>query len=112
MLQKLAQNKFFLLFDYILAILGVVAALYIVLNGQALQARTGIYNDLDCIIAYLGILLVLEASRRISGPALPLLAILFLAYCYFGRYIPLPLFAHRGYSIRRILSSYKISSKG
>lgn len=54
---------------------------------------------------------LLEATRRISNPVLPCLAIIALLYCYFGRYMP-QMLAHRGFSVARIVNHMYLGTEG
>ena len=64
----------------------------------------------------LAILFVLEGARRSIGAPLPIIAILVLINCYLGPYflkIPgLTLFAHRGYSVSRIIDYMYLGTEG
>ena len=60
-------------------------------------------TTMDMIMGVALILLVLECSRRISGPALSILSIIFLIYGHYGRSFP-GVFRHRGYAWDRIVS--------
>src|SRR5665648_721280 len=88
--------------DIILAILGAGVCYYLVLFYNAMVIRSGLPTTLDLIVGGLTILLVLEATRRIIGSALPIVVIVFLLYSYFGQIMP-GFFAHRGYSLERII---------
>lgn len=59
-------------------------------------------TNLDLVMGAILIFLVLECSRRISGPALTILSIIFLLYGHYGRYFP-GIFQHRGYTWERII---------
>lgn len=107
--KKSPKHKFTIL-DGILALAGVVVNLYIVFNLESLAMRAGIPTTLDVIMAVLAILLVLEAGRRVIGLDLPILGIIFLAYAYFGPY--LPFLAHRGYSVQRISEYMYLTLEG
>ncbi len=50
--------------------------------------RSGAETRFDLLIGGLGILLVLEATRRTVGIALSIIASLFIVYAYFGAYMP------------------------
>ena len=59
--------------------------------------------------------MVLEATRRTSGWVLPVTALLFLAYGYYGSLldrIGLDLIAHRGYSIARLVGTLYMTLEG
>lgn len=97
--------------DIIFALLGVAVTFYIILNLEELALRAGRANLLDLILGAILILLVLEGTRRSIGIALPLVAVTFLIYAYFGPYMPGPL-AHRGFSIQRIISHLYLTTEG
>ncbi|GHS87752.1 C4-dicarboxylate ABC transporter [Synergistales bacterium] len=108
---KKAPNDRIPWYDYVFALLGAFVTLYMVFQFRAMLDRAGTPNDLDLIVGCLGILLVLEATRRVSNPVLPAIAIFFLFYCYFGRYMP-ALFQHRGYNFYRIINHMYLGTEG
>ncbi len=82
------------------------------LDGKSLGDRAGAEVSLDYVVGGIGLVLVLEATRRSIGIALPLLAFLFLLYASFGQFMPDWLFPHRGYSLQRIVSQTFLHSQG
>ncbi|WP_277099451.1 TRAP transporter permease [Corynebacterium riegelii] len=84
-------------YDVILILLSISTAVYVYLNYDDIVRRAGVATMWDVIMAAVLVLLVLEAARRISGWALPILGVLFVLYAVFGRAIP-GMFRHRGYS--------------
>ena len=82
------------------------------LDGKSLGDRAGAELPLDYIIGGLGLLLILEATRRSIGVTLPLLSLAFLLYAGFGQFMPDWLFPHRGYSVQRIVSQTFLHSQG
>jgi len=103
-------------YDLFFALLASLMSLYIFLEFNALGLRTGAPDRADLIIGGFAILLVLEGARRSIGPPLPIIAGLILINCYLGPYfleIPgLTLFAHRGYSISRIVDYMFLGTEG
>lgn len=97
--------------DIILAVSGIIVTSYIIFNLEELAFRAGRATTLDLIMGGILILLVLEGTRRSIGAALPIVAITFLIYAYFGPYMPGPL-AHRGFSISRIISHLYLTTEG
>jgi TRAP transporter 4TM/12TM fusion protein len=81
-------------------------------DGMSLGDRAGVEVKMDYVIGLLGVLLVLEATRRSIGSTLPLLAIAFLVYAAFGQSMPDWLFPHRGHSWERIVSQTFLQSQG
>ena len=82
------------------------------LDGKPLGERAGAELRPDYIIGGVGLVLILEATRRSIGMTLPLLSFAFLFYASFGQFMPDWLFPHRGYSIQRIISQTFLHSQG
>ena len=82
------------------------------LDGKSLGDRAGAELPLDYIIGGVGLILILEATRRSIGVTLPLLSLAFLLYAGFGHFMPDWLFPHRGYSVQRIVSQTFLQSQG
>jgi TRAP transporter 4TM/12TM fusion protein len=82
------------------------------MTGRSLGNRAGFGNATDAIVGVIGLLLVLEGTRRTIGIALPLLAVIFLAYAYWGSSLPHWLFPHRGYSVERIVAQTFLQTQG
>lgn len=112
---RLADNLFCNIIDFVL-LGGVILCFgYVViqtepiferfwLNTRFLGDRASAEHILDFYVGGIGLILILEATRRSIGITLPILAIVFLLYASFGQYLPSWLFPHRGYSIKRIIS--------
>ncbi|MDR1730768.1 MAG: TRAP transporter permease [Synergistaceae bacterium] len=98
-------------YDWILAGVSAFVTLYMVFQFHAMLSRAGMPNTLDLIVGFTGILIVLEATRRVSNPVLPVIAIFFLFYCYFGQYVP-SIFQHRGYNFYRIINHMYLGTEG
>ena len=82
------------------------------ITGRSLGNRAGFGDATDAIVGVIGLLLVLEGTRRTIGIALPLLAVIFLAYAYWGSSLPHWLFPHRGYSVERIVAQTFLQTQG
>lgn len=82
------------------------------LGGASLGDRAGAEKPLDHAIGVLGLVLILEATRRVVGWALPVLAVAFLAYGHWGQAMPAWLFPHRGYGLERLVSQSFLHSQG
>jgi len=89
--------------DIITPLLGLFSGFYWVFEYKDLIYRAGNYNQVDFIIGLITILLVLEASRRVVGIPITVIAILFLIYAKFGNYFP-GFLSFRGLSTERIVS--------
>ncbi len=97
--------------DYILALAGSLTALYIVFDYSGLAMRSGAPVPRDLVIGVILVLLLLEAARRVIGPALPIIALFFTAYAFMGPHLP-DLFAFKGVSIRKYLSNITLYTEG
>lgn len=82
------------------------------IDGQPLGNRAGAESGIDYLVGFLGLVLVLESTRRSLGWILPALALLFIAYAAFGPSMPGWLFPHRGYDWQRIVSQTFLHSQG
>ena len=82
------------------------------LDGRFLGERAAAEHPLDYLIGGVGLVLILEGTRRAIGITLPLLSLAFLLYAGFGQFMPDWLFPHRGYSVQRIVSQTFLHSQG
>ncbi|MGE5484965.1 MAG: TRAP transporter permease [Ignavibacteriales bacterium] len=98
-------------FDVLLALASAGAGLYCLVNYEGLVSRTGVYTTVDLLVAIVGVALVMEATRRIVGPAMVIVAGVFLLYNWIGPYLP-SFFAHRGYSMQRIFTHMYYTTEG
>ncbi|MDR2696479.1 MAG: TRAP transporter large permease subunit, partial [Deltaproteobacteria bacterium] len=98
-------------YDFIVACAGAATSMYLVLNYAALIERSGLPSETDLLMGFLLVFLLLEATRRISNPVLPCLAVVALLYCYFGQSLPSGM-AHRGFSISRIVNHMYLGTEG
>lgn len=98
------KSKYRLL-DIIFLVLSIITFGYALRELEGILERGGIHTTtLDLLFGTLAIILVLEATRRTVGIALPIITIIFLLYAQFGSYIPGNL-GHSGYSYKRIITS-------
>lgn len=95
----------------ILAFVGLALNLYVFFRFDLIALNSGILNQTDLIVGGLLIFVILEASRRASGWALPILMSIALLYCYFGAYFP-GFFKHSGMSVYRIIQYMVWSTEG
>lgn len=95
----------------LLAVLGLALNMYVFMRFDYIATHSGILNQTDLIVGGLLILVVLEASRRASGAALPLLMCIALLYCRFGNAFP-SFFRHSGMSLHRIIQYMVWSTEG
>ena len=96
--------------DWLMAILIVISCAYLIYNqvwdSLAFEMRLGVPNTVDLVLSLVGLVLLLEATRRSLGPPLMVVAILALAYAYFG------MGGYGGASINKIVSHMWITTEG
>ena len=98
--------------DILISIIAAFCCLYIYFFYDQLVDRGGILlkinltEDLtipiELIIGICGILILLEATRRVIGIPLVIIAICFLLFSYFGKYAP-EMISHGGLSLKRLV---------
>lgn len=97
---KKAANKIHIV-DWALILASIGIFIYIYMNLKQLLFRFGVMpTTMDFIVALVGVLLVLELTRRTSGWTLPILAGVFILYAFVGPFLP-SILNHSGYSIER-----------
>ncbi len=103
-------------FDVFFALAASLVSIYIFVEFHNVGLRAGSPTQTDLLVGAMAILFVLEGARRSIGAPLPIIAILVLINCYLGPYflkIPgLTLFAHRGYSVSRIIDYMYLGTEG
>lgn len=72
-------------YDWILFLLSLSTAGYLIVEYQAIvTTRGGIPNTMDIVMAIVAVVLILEASRRIMGLILPIMALIFSSYPFYS----------------------------
>lgn len=107
------------IYDILLMILGVAAALYVGVAWRGLPAlgisemtfRMGNPNTYDVVFACILIVLVLDIARRTLGWVLPAIISLFIVYALFGRYFS-GLLQHPGVGFQTFVSSMYFPQEG
>ena len=93
------------------AAVGGFCAVYLFIFYREISGRVGTPIFLDYVVGVAGLLLLLEATRRALGPALVIVASLFLLYTVLGQYMP-DIIAHKGNNIREIVNHHWITTEG
>lgn len=99
------------IWDCLLALFSMGCCAYVVVFYSDIVAHGGVPTSTDVIFGIITIILVLIAVRRVVGWQLAVLAIIFLAYAYFGKHMP-GIFAHKGASIRRMIDHLYMLPEG
>src|SRR5688572_14560705 len=97
--------------DWLLALAGIATATYLIAGGDEFFDRSIVPNDWDIAFGVLLVLLVLEAMRRTTGWILPFITGCFLAYAFFGPYLPAP-WTHKGYEVPRLIGHMYMTLEG
>ncbi len=109
--RKGGSNNQIKLIDYFFVTLSIIATFYIVIDYEGLVYRQGILATVnflglniryEMILGAVGIILLLEATRRAIGLPLVCIAVIFLIFSIFGKQMP-DLIAHAGLSITRLV---------
>ncbi len=109
------KNKKFNIFSIALSLFGLFSTFYICFDYEGLVNRNGILLEhkiefydhsiivpTELIIGLLGIILLLEATRRSIGMPLVVVAIIFYLYSFFGQIMP-EIISHQGLSFNRLV---------
>jgi TRAP transporter 4TM/12TM fusion protein len=98
-------------FDWLLIGLSLIAIGYPMWDFEEFIYRAALPNLTDQLLGGLTILLVLEATRRTTGWILPVVALVFLAYAWFGPWLPPP-WTHQGYRLDRLVGHMYMTLEG
>ncbi len=97
--------------DFLLAVLGALAPMYIVVFYNELVLRAGLTTPTDLVVGLLGLILVIEAARRTVGWPMVIVALFFLGYAFAGPFMP-GLLAHRGVGPGELIDHLFFSTEG
>ncbi|ROV61854.1 TRAP transporter fused permease subunit [Vibrio ponticus] len=97
--------------DWVLALAGSFSAAYIYIFYTQLAERSGAPTQPDIVVAVIGMLLLLEATRRALGPPLMVVAAVFLLYTFAGPHMP-DVIAHKGASLNKAMSHLWLTTEG
>jgi len=108
----ISRGKKISAFDVFISIVASFCCLYIYFFYDQLIDRGGVLLNItvgqninipiELIIGIIGILILLEATRRVIGKPLAIIAIIFLLFSYFGQYAP-DIISHGGLSLKRLV---------
>ena len=121
--KKFEDNKYLRWFDVLLALVTVGICTYLItqsepafkgiwVSGEMLVKRAGEENSFEIILGIIGLVIVLEATRRSIGWTLPILALIFMTYAFVGPHLPEWLFPHRGYNLDRVVAQSFLQDQG
>ena len=108
----ISKSKKISIIDILISLIAAFCCLYIYFFYDQLVDRGGILLKItltenfvipvELIIGICGILILLEATRRVIGIPLVIIAICFLLFSYFGKYAP-DMISHGGLSLKRLV---------
>lgn len=98
-------------YDWILAAAALVVTLYIPVNLDYVVRNIGNYGMTQVVIGILGVLLLMEACRRVVGIPIMVVVSAFLAYSLLGQHIS-GTFGHRMYTMRQIVTHMYYTLEG
>ncbi len=96
---------------WIVGLAGFGVGLYQWALYNELVIRAGDLTTADLIVGIAALAILIYLVWRVMGPALPIVAGLFLSYCLFGNYLPAPL-DHRGYSLDQVIEHMSFGTEG
>jgi TRAP transporter 4TM/12TM fusion protein len=97
--------------DWVMALVAAFCAAYLYIFYAELADRPGLPTRLDLIVSVVGLIMLLEATRRALGPPLMVVATVFIIYTFGGPYMP-DIIAHKGASLVKGMSHYWLSTEG
>jgi len=112
LIYPISKRRKISIFDILISFMAAFCCLYIYFFYDQLVDRGGIllsvtiwekFNlPIELIIGSCGILILIEATRRVFGLPLVIIAVCFLLFSYFGRYAP-EIISHGGLSLNRLV---------
>lgn len=99
------------LVDWVFAIVGAFAGAYLLLFYAQIATRPGQPTTMDVATATVGLVLLLEATRRAVGWPMAALACLFIFYAMAGQAMP-EVLQHKGVSLNRLISHMWLTTEG
>ncbi|MCH8498551.1 MAG: TRAP transporter permease [Marinobacter sp.] len=98
-------------YDWVLALAASFSAAYLYIFYSQLATRPGNPSTADLVVALIGLVLLLEATRRALGLPLAIVAMVFIGYAVAGPYMP-DVIAHRGASLNKLASHQWLGTEG
>jgi TRAP transporter 4TM/12TM fusion protein len=108
---KSSPREYIPIQDWFLALVAAFCSAYLFIFYEQMSSRPGLPTNLDLVVGVIGLILLLEATRRALGPPLMIVALVFLTYTFFGPYMP-EVIAHKGASLVKGMSHYWLSTEG
>jgi len=97
--------------DWVMALVAAFCASYLFWFYAELADRPGNPTQLDLVVAVVGLIMLLEATRRALGPPLMVVATVFIIYTFAGAHMP-EVIAHKGASLVKGMTHYWLTTEG
>ena len=94
-----------------IGLVGFGVAVYQWVEYNDLILRSGDPNTADIVVGCVALVVLFAATYLLIGPALPILAAIFLLYCFLGHLLPAPL-DHRGYDFAQVVDHMAFGTEG
>lgn len=108
---KRSPREYIPLLDWLFALVGAFCAAYLYLFYDQLSHRPGLPTTQDLVVSVVGLVLLLEATRRALGMPLVALAVVFIGYIFLGPYMP-DMIAHKAVSLSKGMSHLWLTTEG
>ncbi len=105
-----SKNNFSFL-DIFLGLISALSILYLLFFRDSLAQRMGLPTVADLVIAVVGMILLLEITRRTLGWPLVIVSIVFLTFTFSGQYMP-DVISHKGASLNKVASHQWLTTEG
>jgi TRAP transporter 4TM/12TM fusion protein len=106
-----AQTSLTKALGWAIGLIGFAIGLYHWGLYDELVVRAGELTQADMVVGITAIVVLFYLVWRVMGPALPIVAGIFLAYCLLGNYLPAP-FDHRGYTLEQVIEHMSFGTEG
>jgi TRAP transporter 4TM/12TM fusion protein len=110
---KSSPRSYVPIYDWVLALAGTFISLYGYFFYQKIVDNGGLADHTDKWFALVGLIILFEGARRALGPAMAIIATIFLAYVFFGSSDWIPeVIRWKGASLQKAMSHMWITSEG
>lgn len=98
-------------FCVVMIALATVISIYVFFSWQQMTQRVAYPKTIDIFLGLIMAIAVIDGTRRTTGLALPIVAVVFILYAYFGNLLP-RIIGHKGYDITRIVGMLFMETEG
>ncbi|NRA66897.1 MAG: TRAP transporter fused permease subunit [Pseudobacteriovorax sp.] len=97
--------------DFCFALMGALAVGYWIVEYESLNLRAGAETDLDFWVSCIGVMVGMEAARRVLGIGFVAIGAVLCCYAIFGQYLPEAI-QHGGFLVSEVFTFLFISTSG